>query len=300
MTTPSTTHQPKRLPWNRHLDAIHRIQAVYQPHHKQYPLHDHEFIEVVVLVRGTALHRSATGDREIGRGDCFLLRPGAWHGYERCHNLSLYNCCFATTALAQELAWASDDAALRRLLWTLPLAPANHGMVALHLRANDIAATSSLLDKLCHLHTQDGFSYRADSVGLLCQILAALSRALPAEPPTEQPRACSTSIRAVLKLIDGDPAYGWTLKELADRSGVAASHLARRFRAFAGLPPMAYPNRRRLDRAASYLIDTTEPIGVISNRVGWPDANYFSRKFKKQFGVSPSEYRDRYQRLSSE
>ena len=283
-----------RLPWGRHLDVAHRIQAVFQPRHDHYPPHDHDFIEVVLVVGGTAVHRTPGGDRPIGRGDAFLLRPGAWHGYERCRSLALYNCCFAVTTLGRELDWTRDDPALARLLWTLPLNPANHGMVALTLDHAGVEEGCLLLDRLCRLHGRDDVAYRADSIGILCQILGLLARSLPdrAEPPRGSDR--HHPIHAARRLIDGNPAHDWTLQELADRTGLAPSSLVRRFHAIAGLPPMAYLTQCRLDAAARLLIDTRQPIGAIANRVGWPDANYFTRRFRKHFGITPTEYRVRY------
>jgi len=255
------TCRHERMPWTRHLDAVHRIQAVYQPQQEHYPIHDHEFIEVVVVASGTALHRSVGGDREIGRGDAFLFRPGAWHGYDRCSGLAIYNCCFAVSLLGRELEWAIDHHALGRLLWTIPLATSNHGMVALTLDEGPLADACCLLDRMCGLSQRDSLAYRPDYVGLLTQVLGVLARALPPDARTPPaPRGRQKAIQAVLKLIDGNPAHDWTLQELA----------------------------------AKLLVDTCEPIGAIGNRVGWPDANYFTRRFRKQFGLTPTEYRKRY------
>jgi AraC family L-rhamnose operon transcriptional activator RhaR len=294
MTGPTPAPRFARLPWNRHLDAAHRIQAIYQPRHDHYPPHDHDFIEVVLVVGGTALHRTPAGDRPIGRGDAFLLRPGAWHGYERCRSLAIYNCCFAVTTLGRELDWTRDDPALHRLLWTLPLTPSNHGMVALALDNDSVEEASFLLDRLCRLHGRDDVAYRADSIGILCQILGVLARSLPVDTDTPRGPDRLKPIHAARKLIDGNLSHDWTLQELANRTGLAPSSLVRRFHAIAGLPPMAYLTKCRLDAAARLLTDTREPIGVIGNRVGWPDANYFTRRFKKHFGVTPTEYRASY------
>ncbi|MGW0601574.1 cupin domain-containing protein [Streptomyces sp. NPDC002776] len=49
-----------------------------------------------------------------------------------------------------------------------------------------------------------------------------------------------------LRLLHADPAHPWTLPALAAKSGVSRAHLARRFHALVGQPPMTYLRQRRL------------------------------------------------------
>lgn len=49
----------------------------------------------------------------------------------------------------------------------------------------------------------------------------------------------------------------------------------------------------RLEEAKSLLIETTFAIQKISEEVGYHDTAYFSKTFKKQFGVTPSEFRNK-------
>ncbi|MEU8894371.1 cupin domain-containing protein [Nocardia sp. NPDC048505] len=58
-------------------------------------------------------------------------------------------------------------------------------------------------------------------------------------------------ISAALALLHADPAHAWTVRELAERVGVARATLARRFTALVGEPPLAYLGRWRLGLAAA-------------------------------------------------
>jgi AraC-like DNA-binding protein len=57
---------------------------------------------------------------------------------------------------------------------------------------------------------------------------------------------------------------------------------------------MAYLRRRRLELAAGLLLRTRRSVAEVGDLVGWPDANYFTRRFRSQFGVSPTDYRRRF------
>ena len=54
---------------------------------------------------------------------------------------------------------------------------------------------------------------------------------------------------------------------------------------------LAYLLNLRLDLAKIMLTKTELPIGEISDRVGYPDPNYFTKVFKENVGMTPSQYR---------
>ena len=57
---------------------------------------------------------------------------------------------------------------------------------------------------------------------------------------------------------------------------------------------MAYLARRRVETAAGLLLHTDQPVTQIGRSVGWPDQNYFARRFKAHFGLSATIYRSRF------
>jgi len=61
-----------------------------------------------------------------------------------------------------------------------------------------------------------------------------------------------------------------------------------------GKPFITYLTDYRMDIAADLMVNTNDKSYTIAEKVGYPDANYFSYVFKKRFGVSPSKYRTKY------
>lgn len=287
-----TSTRPIRLAWQEHLDPAKRITARQSNLAEGYPDHRHDFVEVAVMVAGSGWHHTAQGQRRIGPGNAFLLRPGAWHGFHRCVGLVGFNCCCEAAVLGRELGWMADDPLLGRLLWREPLA--NLGVAAVALPAEELELVIRHLQALATLPATGQERHRAEHVALLIQVLGVLARNLPAEDLPAPSPATHPAVAAVLALIEEDPARPWNLGSLAERAGITPTYLVRRFRAATGLPPMAYLIRRRLERAASLLVAGEEPIGDIGNRVGWAEANYFTRRFRSQFGLSPSAYRQRF------
>lgn len=105
-----------------------------------------------------------------------------------------------------------------------------------------------------------------------------------------RPDAGAPLARAMRRL-DERLAEPVTVPELAAHAGVSASHLRALFRAATGAGPLAYLQARRMARAR-ILLDTTElTIAAIARETGHPDPLYFSRRFARDHGLSPSAYR---------
>lgn len=83
-----------------------------------------------------------------------------------------------------------------------------------------------------------------------------------------------------------------TLCDLAGRYGMCPKYFSEVFKKFTGLGPIDYLIGYRMKQAYKLLLSTRASIKEISQTVGYADAYYFSRLFKKHFGFSPSRIRD--------
>lgn len=86
-----------------------------------------------------------------------------------------------------------------------------------------------------------------------------------------------------------------TLAEIAAELDVAPGVLSNKFRKETGQSINAYLTDLRMDRAARILAGSDTPIQQIAETVGILDANYFIKIFKKQFGMTPGQYRKTHQ-----
>jgi len=89
--------------------------------------------------------------------------------------------------------------------------------------------------------------------------------------------------------------YQWeslSVKEISDHVHMTASYICTLFKHETGLTLNQYITSYRIEKAKSLLADSNNKITEISSRVGYADGNYFGKCFKKQVGLSPSEYRE--------
>nr|WP_198347048.1 AraC family transcriptional regulator [Nocardiopsis dassonvillei] len=80
-----------------------------------------------------------------------------------------------------------------------------------------------------------------------------------------------------------------TLEELAAGLGIGPFALSRAFRAVHGLPPHAYLNQLRVDRARA-LLASGRRAGEVAVEVGFADQPHLTRHFKRHLGVPPVAY----------
>jgi transcriptional regulator GlxA family with amidase domain len=86
---------------------------------------------------------------------------------------------------------------------------------------------------------------------------------------------------------------------LAEVAGVSARHLSRLFHAELGMSPAAYVELTRLDMARELLGDSASPIKTIAFAAGFGSTATLRRAFLRRLGVTPVEYRIRFQTTRS-
>jgi AraC family L-rhamnose operon transcriptional activator RhaR len=174
-----------------------------------------------------------------------------------------------------------------------------HGVLHLHLSEDDIRRCERHVDDLCEVcDIPDGppeGARRAQRLGLLLLVLGdVLEGAHIRGFARARLSGLHPAVARGMQLLESDIARSWSLAELAEEVGLERSYLIRQFKRGAGMPPMTYLARRRGERAASLLAHTREPVAAIAQQVGWPDPVHFSRRFKAAFGITATEYRNRF------
>src|SRR5262245_52799793 len=117
----STLHEHAVFTGGPVFGGLHRLTTGVEAH-------AHDFLEIAVIGGGQGRHVSSRGDHALRHGDVVVLRPGAWHEFRDCADLTVANCCVSAQALRAELAALHEFPMLRRMLWTDPTTAGTHGV----------------------------------------------------------------------------------------------------------------------------------------------------------------------------
>ena len=92
-------------------------------------------------------------------------------------------------------------------------------------------------------------------------------------------------------MITENLAVHYSAKELAERFHISETSLKNYFRGVFGQSYSAYQREIRMKTAARLLEETSDRIALIAGTVGYENQSKFASVFKRQYGISPAEYR---------
>ena len=140
--------------------------------------------------------------------------------------------------------------------------------------------------------TGDGYSPFKEN--LLRSFLYSLIRDASNRERTEHSRGRKSSTAALLpalQYIDAHFMENISINTLAELCMLSVSRFSHLFKEVTGTGTVFYIQDLRVSKAAVLLCTTDLTVNEVAERVGFCDAAYFSRVFKKSCGVPPKEYR---------
>ncbi|MBQ4268352.1 MAG: helix-turn-helix domain-containing protein [Clostridia bacterium] len=148
------------------------------------------------------------------------------------------------------------------------------------------------------LKTQSG-GYKKMLRSLFSCLHILLKRRAADEPrKLQEKKPAKAVLNAALpakKFIDAHFAQELDLKFLSGICGITQQHLIKQFKLLTGHSPHQYLNRVRVLAAANILVSKTENIRDVSEKVGFQEPHSFLYTFKKLLGVTPVEFRKKYE-----
>jgi AraC family transcriptional regulator, arabinose operon regulatory protein len=106
----------------------------------------------------------------------------------------------------------------------------------------------------------------------------------------------AADVREALTKMALYPDRPWRVAELAQSCGLSEPHFYRKFKQATGSTPIDWLRRERINHARRRLLESNDPIKQVAEQVGYNDAFFFSRDFKRYTGVAPKNYRNQHMR----
>lgn len=133
--------------------------------------------------------------------------------------------------------------------------------------------------------------YNEDRIdSLFTLILCELIELYSVQKEVVYERNKETSMIAILRYIETNYA-DCSLESVARHFGLNTSYLSFLIKKKLNTSYIELIQKQRLKSAKTYLLNTDLSIVQIANTVGYDNMNFFYKKFKKLYGVTPSEYR---------
>jgi len=258
--------------------------------------HQHDFIEIAFLTRGSCVHAWQGADARLVPGDVFVISPGEKHAYRIEGRTTIYNCLFYPTGLGAEWESLQSKPALQNILVLEPLYREDAGrQEILHLGRAEAEELERLWTEMIVECETPSLGDREARKALLMLLLIRIGRAWE-----KQFEALSglygvrrNLLAEALSHIERNAAGELSLSELALRCHVSQGHFRKLFRETTGLSPLEYVNKLRISMAQRLLADRNLTVAQVAESVGIQDPNYFTRLFRSLVGCTPKAFRER-------
>jgi len=102
----------------------------------------------------------------------------------------------------------------------------------------------------------------------------------------------STQITKALSFIQFNYHEPISLDDIANAAGYSRFYFIKQFKRNLKMPPMQYLMKIRIQKAVELLRSTNTSVTDIAHKVGFSNANYFNKVFRKTIGVSAGAFRE--------
>ncbi|MEO7221488.1 MAG: helix-turn-helix domain-containing protein [Devosia sp.] len=229
---------------------------------------------LVVTVQGRGYVTTPIGRRMLTRGDALLIAPNTPQQYGHPDDNNVW--------INFWVHFQPRDHWLPWLAW-----PKLSKNVMLHSTGDRIREVEGELRRMVEIAHGPSQLSRDASMNSLERVLIWAYDFNPASAFSK----LDDRIRRSLEIIGERLKDRLTVESLSREVGLSRSRFTLLFNAQVNLSPQAYVEATRMARAAHLLHSSTLTVSMIAEAVGFPNAYYFSTRFRRRFGVPPSVYR---------
>lgn len=143
----------------------------------------------------------------------------------------------------------------------------------------------NVLDRVSHLNVWQNSTEKLLLDSYLRELLTLFS------VDTSHSNGVDPTLRRLVRYIEVNFKKDISLSTLAANFGISESYIARLFKETLNTCSVDYINGLRIRYACDMLLNSELSIGEISAKAGFNNQYYFTRVFKKQQGITPTEFR---------
>lgn len=254
--------------------------AVFHPH-------QHDFIEIVYVISGSALQIVNDERYEVRRGDLIFINYGSTHAFLPHEPFTYANICFKPETLAESVITPENAFAVLQLTAFDEIRrESDDNMISFTGSERD--EIEQIVTTMLHEYNKRGISWRTILESYMNILIVRILRRIRLEMTDKYETDIWTELS---DYIDSNLGADLTLATLAGKCFYNPSYFSRIFKERFEMSLTEYINRRRVDHAIHLFRETKLSCEEIATYSGFSSKSSFYRVFTKITGHSPSDYR---------
>lgn len=161
-------------------------------------------------------------------------------------------------------------------------------ILPIHFKLPDDRQTLVLIHQILSIH--DDISYVDERDFLTSTLLIYLFKAFISQHGPDE----GSKVNYIKEWIRANISAKLCVTDIANSAHLNPDYLTRIFKKYTGMTTLQYLNNLKIEVASLLLVRTEMSIKQIARESYFTDAKIFTRKFKKETGLSPSTYRNSY------
>ena len=253
--------------------------------------HTHDFSELIIITAGGGTHWINGVTYPVTAGDIFLIQGNTEHYFEERHQLGMYNIMFDDSYLKDHLHSLRSLSGFNAFFLFEPTYRRSHKFKSrLHIPPETMHPLKTELQRMADEVKEDHTGSDLILLAKALEIFVFISREYSR---IRNPMARSLCrLGELISLLENRYREHWTIGRISRIAAMAPSTLLPVFKKVTGYSPIDYLLHVRLAKAAEMLLKSEKNISEIAQDCGFTDSNYFSRQFRKNYSLSPREYRN--------
>lgn len=255
-----------------------------------YPIHQHEFIELVYVVEGETTHYVDEKPLSVNSGEILLIDYNQSHSFCAHRDMTYFNLLVKPEYISRNLADAENIYDIFSFfILDKYFDSENNRVSVISFSGVEKLEMDSLAEKMNEEWKAKEPGYELAMEGYMRLIFSRIIRKLRKSNVHNFFDAITPGL---LEYIDANFTKKLTLSELANKCFYNPAYLGRAFKNTFNVSLHEYINEKRVAYAKKLLIETDETIGSIGSQVGYADEKQFFKVFKSKEGCTPKQYRE--------
>lgn len=291
----------KDIPFFDEKSFLKKDEKVYIQLSTEFPeyvgvLHRHEFIEIVYILSGEAVHK--VGDREysVKSGDITLINSGVPHRFTPLNkeNFVAYDLMYMPEFFdALGIEMMNFKTLKNSFLFYSLFHTEESSQPDMYIEGKRYSNYGEIFTKMYQEFNKKEIGYLELIRAYVIELIINMFRDIEQSGCDELSPEKTQTVNQAIEFIQKNYNLNLSINEIANKVFLGPDYFRKIFKKVTGKSISTFRQELRIDEACRLLSTTKEPIKDISYRIGYTDIKTFYQTFKKMTGKTPKEYREK-------